>query len=270
MTKTVFGFFILLFVLSMSGISSSFAHDGKPHVSLTATNKIRPQIASKAADLRQMANSGTLKDRAISEIDRQIKILQELSTKIPNLTQLTADEQSTISTQIQTEITNLQTLKTQVGANTNDATLKTTIKSILSSYKNFSLYAPQVRLLVAAEAMDAMANRILEVGKKIEARIAGSDSEYATKVSQILENMNAKLNNAKAQSNAITAAISPLTPTGNNKSTLQSAHTKLKTGMADIRSALKDLKEILQILKENRNAEDITPTINTTDPEKSN
>lgn len=262
MVKTLFGFFILIFVLTI-GVSTSLAHEGHPqsehpHTS-PGSKAMRPQTASKAADLRQMVNSGTLKGRATGEIDRQIKILQELLTKVPTLTHLTTEEQSTISTQIQTEITNLQTIKSQTSATANETTLKTNIRSILASHKNFSFYAQQVRLLIAAEAMDAMANRMLEAGKKIEARIAGADSEYAAQVTPLLENMNAKLNNAKAQSNSITAAISAVTPTS-NRTVLQSAHTKLKTGMADIRSALKDLKDILKILQDKDSKDIATPS----------
>ncbi|MBP7832535.1 MAG: hypothetical protein KA035_02070 [Candidatus Levybacteria bacterium] len=252
-----------LFVLMLAFASTSHAQGlGNARPAKQQTNQlVKPLSATNSANARTTA-TGNLAQRTISEIDRQITILQELASKVDSLTHLTPTERSTLSTQIQTEITNLQTLKTRISGNSEETNVKTNIKSVLDSHKKFSFFMPQIRLLIAAESMDAIANRMLAAAQKIETRLDSMESENTAEITTLLENMKAKLNNAKAQSNAIIAAVSPLESTNfpANKTTLQSAQAKLKSGMADIRSALKDLKEILQMLKEMGSAENITPT----------
>ncbi len=257
--KFLTGISFLAFVL-FAAVSSSYAQGLGNSRPATQTNQLSRPLTD--------TTSGTLAQRATSEIDRQISSLQSLTPKVDTLTHLTPAERATVSTQVQTEITNLQTLKSRISGNTEEANVKANIKSILDSHKNFSFYMPQVRLLIAAEAMDALSNRMLEVSKKIEVRLESLDTKDSAAITPLLENMKAKLNNAKAQSNAITAAVSPLQSTNfpANKATLQSAQTKLKTGMGDIRSALQDLKEILKMLREKtpEKAELSTPSTQTT------
>lgn len=251
----------LLFILTLLVVKPISAQTTTPGSSTLRTNRaVKP--SGTAQETRKIM-SGNLTQRTISEIDRQISLLQALVPKVDGLTHLTPAERSTLSTQIQTEITNLQTLKSRVEGVSNEAALKTNIKSVLSSHKNFSFYIPQIRLLAAAEAMDSVANRMLETAKKIEERVQNMEDTDTTEITSLLENMKAKLNNAKAQSNAITAAVSPLESTNfpANRVTLQSAQAKLKTGMTDIRSAVKDLKEILKMLKEMGETTALTPTI---------
>lgn len=261
--STIIG--ILILTLAFSG-SSHAQGLGNSRPANQINQIAKPLTGTNSANVKKTTNAGNLAQRAISEIDRQIAVLQALSSKVDSLTHLTPTERSTISTQIQTEITNLQTLKARISGNSEETNVRTNIKSILDSHKKFSFFMPQVRLLMAAESMDAIANRMLEAAQKIETRLETLDSTDTAKITALLGNMKAKLNNAKAQSNAITAAVSPLESTNfpANKATLQSAQSKLKTGMTDIRSALKDLKEILQMLKEMGSAENITPTSSVT------
>ncbi len=252
---------VLLFIFTLFIALPANAQTVTPGSSTLRTSKmLKP---SGAVQETRKIVSGNLNQRTISEIDRQISLLQALVPKVDGLTHLTPEERSTLSTQIQTEITNLQTLKSRVEGVSEDAALKTNIKNVLSAHKNFSFYIPQIRLLMAAESIDSTANRILETAKKIEKRIDTQDAADTAEITPLLENMQAKANNAKAQSNAITAAVSPLTASSfpASKATLQSAQTKLKTGMTDIRSALKDLKEVLQLLKKTDIAGTSTPTL---------
>lgn len=222
-------------------------------------------IASNSADMKNVASkiTTTRKQRVLTEIDRRIMLLNEASKKVDGLTHITTTEKSTLQATINTALTNLSTLKTNINGSNNEASLATDIQTLITTHKNFSIALPQVRLLITAELMDSLANKMLEVVKKIEIRVtalhaAGKDTSSIS--TQIL-NLKAELANVKAQSNSITATVIPLaSDSDSSKAILKTAQAKLKTSMQDLRSASQDLKEILKDLKESASEDPLTGT----------
>lgn len=232
----------------------SFSH-AQNNTGTTPPLKTLRAAASEAAMMRQSTISTTGKNRkarALAEIDRRIMLLSEASKKVDSLTHITATEKSTLTTRIQTAITNLQTLKTTISNNNDDATLATNIQSLLNTHKDFSMILPEARILIAAELMDAIANKMLEVVKKIEVRTAviKAAGEKTASIDPLILNLKAELANIKAQSNSITAAVTPLSAGDTtNKAVLATSQAKLKKSMQDLKTAASDLREILKLLK---------------------
>src|SRR5579872_6107659 len=100
-----------------------------------AITQQRQQIQAQVVQTRQT----NLKTRADNEITRRITALNDLITRINGFTRLTADQKSSFVTQIQTEINTLTSLKTKIDADTDTATLKTDVQSIVAEYRVFAL-----------------------------------------------------------------------------------------------------------------------------------
>lgn len=247
---------LLLVAVSAAFPLHSFADPGEPGHTHPETAKTVRTAATNSAALRSVTSkisATTRKQRVLAEIDRRIALLEEASKKIEGLTHITATEKSTLQTTIHTAITNLQTLKTNISGNNNEASLIADIKTLITTHKNFSIALPQARLLVAAELMDALANRMLEVIKKVEVRVTALEASGTEtgNISSLILNLKAKLADVKAVSNSITAAVTPLASDSDaSKTTLKTAQGKLKAGMQDLRDASKDLREILKELRE--------------------
>lgn len=245
----------LTFGMIISFAGASFAME--PLNSATSTRPLKTTASSNSAMLKTTnteAKSATLNTRAANEISRRITALKELLTKIAGLKHLTDTEKSTLSSGVQAEIDSLTALQAKIQADTDLATLKADVQSIVTSYRVFALYIPQVRLLTAAESLDNVADNMLGIGTRLQTRLTELQNagENVTSAQTTLSNMQFKLTDAKAQSNAITAAVTPLTPAGfpGNKTTLQAARTRLATGVKDIKEAAIDAKQIMSVLKE--------------------
>lgn len=214
-------------------------------VSVSPTFKAR--AAERAANLVDR-----LKDKASKELDRRISSLNKLLTRINGIKRLTADQKSTLTTQVQNEISNLNALKTKIAGDTDIATLRTDVQSIVKSYRIYALFIPKIYIIVNADRLVDIADEMTQIAGKLQARIdaakvAGNDT---TEMQNLLSDYNAKIADAKTQAQNAINLVMPLIPDGfpGNKTTLQSARTTLQTARADLRDARKDTQQIRQIL----------------------
>jgi hypothetical protein len=176
---------------------------------------------------------------------------------------LTADQKSSFVTQIQTEITNLQTLSAKVKSDTDPVVLKTDVQSIVKSYRVYLLFVPKIEIIAAADRMENVADQMSSLSAKLETRIdsaksAGSD--VSTLVT-LLADMNAKISDSRVQGTNAINAVLPLTPDGYpaNASTLQSARKMIQTGRLDLVTGRQDAEKILKGLRAIEKKPSVTP-----------
>src|SRR5436309_3559646 len=79
------------------------------------------------------ARIATIKSRADTEIDKRVISLNELIGRINAVKHLSEADKSSYASQAQTQITNLQTLKTKIDADTELTILKTDAKSVFGA-----------------------------------------------------------------------------------------------------------------------------------------
>lgn len=224
------------------------------------------KMASNAAENK----TNNLQTRAAAEIARRIKALQELLVRLTNLKRLSQTTKTALSTQIQTQINELTALQEKIQQETDLATLKTYVQSIVTQHRIFVVFMPQVRLLGAADALLNVADRFTIFAGKLNTRIdqaktAGNDT---TALETQLSEMNAKIQDAQTQANSIISDVSPITPAGypGNKTTLQNALTKLKAAIQDLKAAKMLGNQIIQglaALKPASSTNPSTPSANT-------
>ncbi len=182
-----------------------------------------PTRAAKQEERKQEKVS-LKKDKAYAEIDRRITALTALITRINSLKKLSADQKVSLSGQVNTQISSLQTLRTKIEADTDLETLKADKKSIVDSYRIFLLFMPKIRIIAAAD-------EILDI-----ADIMKGMTQDPTALT--------KINDAITQANSAISTVSTLDPNGypENKPSLDSARTSVRTARNDLKEARASLK----------------------------
>ncbi len=221
---------------------------------IVSTTPLTKQAVRQATQQQRLTQTETaLKNRADTEIDRRTTSLNALITRINAFKRLTTDQKSSFATQIQTEITNLTNLRTKIDADTDTVTLRADIKSIVTEYRVFAFYIPQLRLLDTADRLLTLTDEMTVYATKLQTRIAQAQAQGSdvSLLQTSLTDMQAKIADAKTQAGNVITAISALTPAGYpaNKTTLQSAKTMLMTARQDIGTAQSDAKTIIQGVK---------------------
>src|SRR5580700_11354242 len=107
------------------------------------------------------------------------------------MVKVSATEKTAIANEVQTEISNLTTLKATIDAETSITSLRTDIQSITKDYRIFMLVIPQGRIEVAADKIQTVTSTYAALSTKLQARIAQAPSGTDTaQVNAWLSDMN--------------------------------------------------------------------------------
>ncbi|MCL4415638.1 MAG: hypothetical protein M1324_01560 [Patescibacteria group bacterium] len=244
---TIIAILILFFVFTPSLI---FAEQNSSDSSMPKFRQVTP--GAKRGDI-QNDKVANLKQRADTEIERRLTSLQNLITKINNLKRISGDQKSSLTTQIQSQITELTNLRTKIDADSDLATLKTDVKSIVGSYRIYALFMPKVHILATADIILETSDKTSELTNKLQLRIdqAKTEGKDVIVIQASLADMQAKIADAKKQAQSAIDTVTPLTPDGfpGNKATLQNARKMLQTGREDLHVARTDAQKIINGLK---------------------
>lgn len=196
-------------------------------VAFDGSAKAANPAASARAEVQAQVKAVKLTNqhtRADQEIERRISALNNLINRINAMVKVTDSQKSTLTGQVQAIITNLQTLKTKIDADTDASTLQADKKTIVTDYRIFVFMMPKVTIM-------AHADRILELAALLQAKSPSSDAV-------------AKINDAITHANAAISTVSALDPSGwpGNKASMVSARQSLKTALTDLKDAWKLMK----------------------------
>ncbi|MGA2911460.1 MAG: hypothetical protein ABSE17_02355 [Candidatus Levyibacteriota bacterium] len=213
------------------------------------------RIASRAAVITQIqANvSQDLRSRAEKEITRRVDFLTQLIAQINGVKKLSLAEKASLQSQIQAQIDGLNALQTKINADTDNATLKTDVKSIINNYYIFLFFRVQVNLLVATDRTSTTIDTFSQIYTKLQTRInqAQAAGDNVSQLNISLADMKAKINDASIQTAVAQAELTPLNAQGypGNKPSLQDARTKIQAAVQDLKVAYSDAVSIRQGLK---------------------
>lgn len=194
--------------------------------------------------------------KADAQINARIAALHLLKTRIGEMKRVSTSQKSSLIATLDTSITDMETLKAKIDADTDGATLKTDIQSITKSYRIYVLVMPQGRITAAGDRVLNIAAEMTDLSAKLQARIdavpAGTDT---TAWKTALADYNSKVLDATAQANAAIAEVAVLKPDNgdqmvfqaNNKA-LQDARSKIKLAMKDLKTARQDAGTIVKAL----------------------
>lgn len=237
--KTLVAAFILSTSFFMSFLSLSYAQ------SLIPSGKAVIRME------KQQDRVANLKARADTEIARRIDGLDNVKGKLVNLKKLSTDQKNSLSSQIDTEVSNLTTLKAKIDTDTDLTTLRTDVKSIINSYRVFALFIPKINIIKISEDILAISSNFDSYVLKLQDRIQKAQSkgiDVATANSTLID-MRAKITDAKLQANNAINAVIGLTPDGypGNKTTLRSARSMLQIARQDLKNARLDANSVIQL-----------------------
>jgi|GEM_PF-6868695 len=190
-----------------------------------------------------------LQQRAQQELTRRLTALQTVQGKINNLKMLSTDQKASLSAQLQNEITSLTMLQTKIQSDTTPQTLRADVQSILSDYRIFALFLPQLQILIASDKLANITDDLQVIAGKLQTRISTFplQGNELLPLQNALSDMQSKLANAKQQSQNSANLVIGLTPSGypGNKSSLQTARTDLQTGRQQVIAILQDVQTII-------------------------
>ena len=178
---------------------------------------LREQKQQERVELRR--------DNADLEITRRLTGLNNLIVRINRLKHITAEQKAEFVGQINTEITNLQNLKTKIDADTDPTVLLADKKSIVQSYRVYVVFMPKIMIM-------SHADNILEIATLLQTRNPSGDAA-------------SKITDAITQANNGISLVAGIEPSGypNNIQVLKNARTMLQTARLDLESAWAQMKK---------------------------
>ncbi len=115
--------------------------------------------ASRTAQHQQNSLDAVIK-RSDRMITNRINWLNRLSTRVAGDKRLSSGEQSQMSADIQTEITNLNALKAKIDADTVLSTAQADSKQIVESYRVFAYFIPKEQLLITVNNLQSLTSSL--------------------------------------------------------------------------------------------------------------
>ena len=201
---------------------------------------------------RQDAVLARLKTRGDAEIARRLTTLDQLSHVISDAKHISDGDKTTLTTIVVNDRSGLTTLKTKIDADTDVATARVDVQSIVTSFRVYVLLMPQVHLVRASDVgLDAV-TRLDGLAARLQTRI---DADRAA--GKDVTRAQASVDDLKAQTKAAAGVLAPvpdqvtsLTPPQwpGAQSTLKSARESLRTARHDLQAARDDVRDALAAL----------------------
>jgi len=218
-------------------------------VSALATTKSQASTSSSGdqAKLQLIINRGN------NEISRRLTTLNGLSGKITSSTKLTADDQASLSGEVNDEISGLTALKTKLDADTTVADARVDAQSIITGYRVYVFVGPKVGLIKTADDQQIAESKLSALLPKLQSRVdaAKSAGKNVTSMQNGLNDMSTQINNAQAISAGVESSLLGLQPSDFNTdhAVLSGYRDKLKTAQTDVKAAVSDANSVVSALK---------------------
>lgn len=218
----------------------------------TVSPTLSPRLQKRQeAQQTQITN---LQTRAQNEITRRLNSLSSLTTKLGDMKHLTATQIASFTTNITNEENSLKTLAAKISGDTNIATLRTDMQSIVKSYRVYALYLPQINIMATADKLLNVSDMISAYADKLQQRLQelSIPTTDQTTLTNTMKDLRQNLSDANTQAQQAITTVLPLTPDGYpaNKTILQTARTQyLTAARKDLKNAWKDAVTIRAYIK---------------------
>lgn len=192
-----------------------------------------------------------LKSLGETLIENRIQLLERLKSRIQSSENIPDTTVQSLIADIDKAIADLQALKTQISNETNLDTLKDLVKSIFQNFQVYSVVAPRdlgqsltakgMYILGRLEAIQRQLQQMLDQKK--------NEGKDITSLQSLIDQVTAKLNDAKEQLAIAEAKFKSMTPDDS-----EAAKAAREEGKAAMRTAKQDLKDAHDLLKQIFNA----------------
>lgn len=189
--------------------------------------------ASVAAN-RQNQELSRIQSRADQMITTRLNDLNKLLSRIQSDTRLSSDEKTTLSSDITTAISNLNTLKAKIDAATDVTTARTDAQSIVTSYRVYVVFEPKERLLIIIDNLQTASTNV---------------ATLVTKVQNLLNTLKGEGKDTTAAQTALTDISTQLTAINGILTTDKSLVTGVTVGTTDPQSVFIQVRKDLATVR---------------------
>jgi hypothetical protein len=194
-----------------------------------------------------------LRTAAEKRADNYVRALQRLLTRVTKSKVLTDSDRAALSSEINALIADIKALRAKIHADTSLEELQPDVAALVKLLKNYRPLVKQAGLVMAADGVMAAGPRFDALVTKLEAVIAAApDGEAKTKAQGLLDDLKAKVAEARSLAAPIPAALLAYTPeqllSGPGAQALKDARTALAKAQKDLRTARTDAHKIIDAL----------------------
>jgi hypothetical protein len=192
----------------------------------------------------------TIISKGNNEINRRLTTLNSLASKISSSTKISASDKTTLTNEVNSEVSGLSTLKTTLDACTTLSCAKSSAQSIFSEYRVYALVVPQVDMIKAADNQQLTEAKLATIASQLNTRLSSSSSSNSTLLAD-LTTMNSDISSAQSLSSTVESAVEGFTPANydSDHSLLSQYYQNLKSAQTDIQAAYTQGKAIAAALK---------------------
>ncbi len=213
---------------------------------MARASSTRPFAGNRAAMAASTsaARMAAMKNRDNTEIGNRVTTLNNLLSRIQGMAKLSDAEKSSFSSEIQSEIGNLSSLQTNIGADTSTTSLRTDSQSITQAYRIYALVVPQGSIVAADDRISTMVTSFQTVAAKLETRITAAQTagDNMSVETTTLADFTAKVSDASTQASAASSEVANLEPDNGDQTIMASNTAALKDARSKIQTATNDLK----------------------------
>lgn len=218
-----------------------------------ANNGLEPDSNVTTSGAAQQARLNAIISAGNREISRRLNTLGSLDSRINSAAKLTSGDKSSLASEVSSEQSGLNSLKTSLDAATTVSSAGNDAKSIISDYRVYALVVPKVWLVKAADDQQVVESKLSTLAGKLQSRInqAKSQGKDVTALQSALDDLNSQVSAAQSISSSVESKVLALQPSDYNSdhSILSGYRGQLQTAHADNQKALNDAKTIVNGLK---------------------
>ena len=214
--------------------------------------------ASAAGTTNSSAALTRIIARSDTAITTRINSLNTLAARIAGMKNVTAAEQASLSSEVQTQISDLTTLKAKIDADTDIATARTDAKTITDGYRIYAMVIPRGYIVASSDRVTTIVGLMNTIQAKLQARIttAQTAGKDVSALQTAMTDMTAKLSDATTQATNAQSSVVLLVPdqgsttiASSNKAAIQASRADIKTATSDLKTVRTDIQTIMNGLK---------------------
>lgn len=203
-------------------------------------NKFQNQ-ASKTASTKERRLADVIK-KADTLITTRINNLNNLTTRIQNDPRLTADQKTNLTSQVQSAISGLTSLKAKIDADTDAATALTDAKQIFTNYRVYEEFEPKIRFLILLNNLSSTSAKIQSLMPQLQNLVNNlqSQGKDVSGLTLLLVDINAQLQTINSAITPDMVTVSALTPSSTSP---QTTFQQVKSDIQNIRKEFTKIKD---------------------------
>jgi hypothetical protein len=179
-----------------------------------ASSSVSTSTSPTLSAATQQQHLTNIKTKGAAEITRRLTSLNNVLSKINSTTKLSASDKTTLTNEVNAEITGLQALQTQLAADTTLASAISDAQSIITEYRVYALVLPKIWLVKTADDELVTQGNLTTLAGKLQTRLTAEQTagKDITTLQDELSDMNTQITAAQKISTSIESAVINLQP----------------------------------------------------------